>query len=250
MATYRVIGGMGMREKVIAEGLSREDALAMAERVRQDPLCRGYWVSVEQENAAVDSAISAMAGVHGAKAAHRVGEGVTEEPAAPAPAPEAACDQCHAPHSTDDLHADGFTGRFVCKACHPAYRREAQQAAKPARKPRKPRRPWDATDQEQRNFRAQQQAADYAIRPHDGSLILEKANGDCYLVNADSCTCMDWLHRVSKCAAGTAACKHQVLASQWLLAAGLTWTGETFRQPAPLYPAGPADLARPERVAA
>ena len=41
----------------------------------------------------------------------------------------AACDQCHAPHSTDELHANGFTGTFLCKACHPAYRSHEKPAA-------------------------------------------------------------------------------------------------------------------------
>ena len=48
-ATYRVVGAHGYREKVVAAGITREEAHAMKDRMKADPLCRGFSVWVEEE---------------------------------------------------------------------------------------------------------------------------------------------------------------------------------------------------------
>jgi hypothetical protein len=54
--TYRVVGALGYREKVVAEGISREEAHAMREKMLADPLCRGFSVWVEEEPSAEEAA--------------------------------------------------------------------------------------------------------------------------------------------------------------------------------------------------
>lgn len=62
--TYRVIGSNGRRERVVASGLTQEDARAMKARMKADPLCRGFFISVEAENPAFDARIAEMRTLH------------------------------------------------------------------------------------------------------------------------------------------------------------------------------------------
>jgi len=55
-ATYRVVGCAGYREKVVAQGITREEAHAMRERMIADPLVRGFSVWVEEEPSAQEAA--------------------------------------------------------------------------------------------------------------------------------------------------------------------------------------------------
>lgn len=54
--TYRVVGAAGHREKVVASGISREEAHALKERMKADPLCRSFSVWVEEEPTAEEAA--------------------------------------------------------------------------------------------------------------------------------------------------------------------------------------------------
>lgn len=62
--TYRVIGCNGRREKIVASGLSHEDAKAMKERMNSSPLCWSYKVSIERENPLADARIEHMRTLH------------------------------------------------------------------------------------------------------------------------------------------------------------------------------------------
>jgi len=93
--------------------------------------------------------------------------------------------------------------------------------------------------QDARTARAMREMADYTLRAHDGSWIVESPEGNGYLVSATSCTCLDWEHRCSKV---NAACKHMVFAAHTLFALG------AVLEPNTAGPSSPADLARPERL--
>lgn len=54
--TYRVVGAAGHREKTVAQGISREEAHALKDRMKADPLLRGFSVWVEQEPSAEEAA--------------------------------------------------------------------------------------------------------------------------------------------------------------------------------------------------
>lgn len=62
--TYRVVGCNGRREKVVAYGLTQADAKAMKDRMRADPLCRGFCISIEAENEKADAIIAHMRTLH------------------------------------------------------------------------------------------------------------------------------------------------------------------------------------------
>ncbi len=62
--TYRVIGCNGRRERVVASGLTQQDARAMKDRMKADPLCRGFCISIEAENPAADAIIAHMRTLH------------------------------------------------------------------------------------------------------------------------------------------------------------------------------------------
>lgn len=54
--TYKVVGAAGHREKVVAEGITREEAHAMKDRMKADPMCRGFSIWVEEEPTAEEAA--------------------------------------------------------------------------------------------------------------------------------------------------------------------------------------------------
>jgi hypothetical protein len=127
--------------------------------------------------------------------------------------------------------------------------RVVAEPAATAAAPERTRRPFDAMAQEQRTARAQQHAADYAIREHDGSLILEKASGDSYITSETTCSCEDFLH-VAGPAGG--CCKHQTIAGCWLLERGLSWADLAPERPASpreVTPTCPAEVAADDRFA-
>lgn len=137
-----------------------------------------------------------------------------------------------------------------------------------------------AADQDARVARAIAESGDWTWTEHDGSFICETRPGSAYLVSETTCTCPDWEYRCSKNA--DCRCKHQVALGMKLLADGsalvaqgtrmvgeepmacshchepvaavdlrvLPATGElicALCEPA-TGPAGPEELAKPERI--
>lgn len=55
--TYRVCGQAGRgTERVVREGMSREEAIVLKERMQADPLCRGFSIWIEEEPTAEEEA--------------------------------------------------------------------------------------------------------------------------------------------------------------------------------------------------
>lgn len=80
---FRVVAISFRGERVVRQGLTREAALELRDRMAADPIVRGISFSIEAEAPKVDAAIQQMAQVHGG--VHRGGE-LPQQPT-PAAAP-------------------------------------------------------------------------------------------------------------------------------------------------------------------
>lgn len=49
---YRIVGGCGARERIVATGLTREEASARVEELQRDAILPGLWFAFEEERQA------------------------------------------------------------------------------------------------------------------------------------------------------------------------------------------------------
>ena len=64
---YRIVGGLGAREKVLLTGLTREEAVAKVAELKRERMHPKMWFTAEEEKvgAHYDAAVAQMAPLHG-----------------------------------------------------------------------------------------------------------------------------------------------------------------------------------------